>query len=87
MSYPTIGMFGIVPDDKWTPEVIERLLRDGAHIFDDRDGDAHIEFSNGKFRYVYIQNGKPGKEPRGEVVHETFLELASWFAFYGKDFL
>ena len=90
MSYPTIGMDGIVPDDKWTAKTIRKLLRDGHHIFED-DGSAHSEFDVKRswwkpWHYVIHKDNNSLDEDR-VFSFATFEELAAWVAFAGKDFL
>lgn len=90
MSYPTIGMDGIIPDNKWNARAIRKLLRDGHHIYDD-DGQAHSEYNSKRswwkpWHYV-IHAGYNSVDEERVVSFSTFEELAAWVAFTGKDFL
>jgi hypothetical protein len=85
MSYPSVGMSGILPDGvEWDAVTVEKLLRDGHHIyFEDPDDTPHYraEFSGSKFRCV-VQTSE-------RVLFESgsFVEFAVWCAFMGRDFL
>lgn len=91
MSYPTIGMTGIVPDDNWSPEVIENLLRKGSYIF----AHEYIPTNNGGWEHsqVYYKYDEDlGKFVldlcNGEhLTFDTFVELAVYIAFMGQEFL
>lgn len=86
MSYPTIGMPGMVPGDKWTPEAIEKLLRDGVHIYtEDNEAASAFSSTSGKFVFQLLPPHADGGRSRWEF--DTFLELAVFVAFMGKDFL
>jgi hypothetical protein len=97
MSYPTIGMPGIVPGNKWTPKTIEKLLRNGVHVFVDGDGDGTAAYNAATKRFEYTCTVADGIDPAYPLkplgtkpfvkAFATFLELATWLAFMGKDFL
>lgn len=84
MSYPSIGMPGMVEDDKWTPDCIRDLLISGTTIFDDEEG-VYFQFNkeNKKFEAVY----DVPQENRQVWSFDTFIELATWVAFMGKTYL
>lgn len=91
MSYPSIGMKGILPDGvEWNAESIERLFRRdgvGMHVyFEDTDqlGVALFNHNVGKFQYTLHMSHA---EDRIVFESESFLEFAVWVAFFGRDFL
>jgi hypothetical protein len=83
MSYPFIGIkdFGV---EKWDAAAVEKLLRDGVHIYeDDREAYSYYKQEDGKFYFSYkLDDGVEVDKP-----FENYLELASWLAHFGKNFL
>lgn len=93
MSYPTVGMLGVMPAyDKWDAAAIEQALRDGHHIYFEDESDflyGVALFEDEQFKF--LRNRSPlelGNED-DEVAFESpsFLELAVWVAFMGRDIL
>jgi len=83
-------MRGIIPGDpEWTASVIEKLLRDGHHIyFEDNVGPlGRAEFKDGLFKFIRDPLNTGGLEDIVAKETDSFLEFAAWAAFYGRDFL
>ena len=89
MSYPFVGLDGILPEGKaWDAAAMEQLLRDGHHIFfeDEVGSIGRTQFKDGNFQFVRDTQD----EQREELVAketDSFLEFAAWCAFHGRDFL
>jgi hypothetical protein len=82
MSYPFIGLPGIVPDDRWDAGQVEDLLRSGKHIFFE---DVQGPIGTAKFTdEEFVFEGEDGGRRFGS---KSFLEFAAFCAFYGRDFL
>ena len=87
MSYPTIGMpdLGITT---WGPSQIEQMLREGTHIYEDHeDGESFFDKEDGKFIFQTWVNSASGHAPDRRWEFGTYVELATFLAFMGKDFL
>lgn len=89
MSYPSIGMPGIVPEDKWDAATLESMLRagttgNGIHIFFEDDVRGVAKFDDGLFQFeMWLENG----DRKIVFKSASFLEFAVWCAFFGRDFL
>jgi hypothetical protein len=95
MSYPSIGMRGLLEGDpEWDAALIEKMMRDGGsgvgiHIYFEEGEHLHYaRFKDGKFQYVGYDDGRDvASDPVVRYENESFLEFAVWCAFYGRDFL
>ncbi len=80
---------GVGEWDAWNAAVIEKLLRDGHHIyFEDTEGPhGRAEFNSGLFQFI---RDPRYAETEGDILAketDSFLEFAVWCAFMGRDFL
>lgn len=89
MSFPYVG----IPDfgfEKWDAADIEDALRKGGYIYEDNDTD-YTWFDPAAEQFVHTYNATDHfSQPTGEVKErrfDSFLELAAWLAFMGKDLL
>jgi hypothetical protein len=91
MSYPFIGLEGI-GYQKYDAATIERMLREGHRIYDDRfrnvgSGGTSF-FEDGKFKFehpVFVEWDDDPVQKTEEF--DSFVELAAFVAFYWMDFL
>lgn len=87
MSYPYVGLQGISPQyEPYDAARVEQMLRDGRPIYLSHDaGDSNQPvalFVDGWFR---VMVGKQHEVILYEA--QSFLEFASWVAFYGCDYV